>query len=339
MRTLVFVLLLIPATWVGYGEWLTSKIAPVQLAYVDSQPINEEKTLPFYEVMSPLPSLKKFKAIPKLEYKKGPPQRYIERISVLINSDNVYAKERIVYYGRRSDFAFPLVEFFSKDENREAKYLESALKISQGGQLKLPFLKKLLFKPLLLQTAKNWLENVEQVDIMEQSGVPAFFFQYREGLKGENKSSVYFVRRSSFYQVDYLSEGNFEILNPLDHFRKSFLVEKRADALQFLANNLSRVHMKEQEMKTLTLKEIIWPILLLAANVSIDPSSLDAYFHFAGISALLYRSSSLDRSDSETLDVLRNNVLVSEFYAKDVSPKADQTREIGRLSRLLQRIE
>jgi hypothetical protein len=69
----------------------------------------------------------------------------------------------------------------------------------------------------------------------------------------------------------------------------------------------------------------------------VDPSSLDAYFHFAGISALLYRSKALDSSASEILDLLRNNVLASEFYAKDVNPQARKTLEISRLARLLTR--
>ncbi|MCO5144511.1 MAG: hypothetical protein M9962_15650, partial [Oligoflexia bacterium] len=247
MKFLLFILVAIPASWYGYGEWLASKAPVVQLAYVESLPIDDEKTLPFYELMSPLPSLKEVKAIPKLEYKKGPPQRFIEKITVLVNTTDRYAKERIVYFGRRSDFSFPLIEYFSEDENREAKYLETSLKISQGGQLKLPAWKKFLFRPLLLQTANYWLDNIEQVDIMEQSGVPAFFFQQKTGTRGEKRSSVYFARRSSFYRIDYLSDGDYQILQPLDQFRKSFLVERRSDALQFLANNLSQVHMKEQE--------------------------------------------------------------------------------------------
>jgi hypothetical protein len=45
----------------------------------------------------------------------------------------------------------------------------------------------------------------------------------------------------------------------------------------------------------------------------------------------------MDKADSETLDILRNNVLASEFYARDVSPSSRQTAEIGRLARLLTR--
>jgi hypothetical protein len=78
-----------------------------------------------------------------------------------------------------------------------------------------------------------------------------------------------------------------------------------------------------------------WPLALLAALLSLEPSSLDGYFHFAGLSALLYKSPASDRAGQEILDVLRNNVLASEFYAKDINPEADKTKEISRLARSL----
>jgi hypothetical protein len=42
-------------------------------------------------------------------------------------------------------------------------------------------------------------------------------------------------------------------------------------------------------------------------------------------------------SSIKVLDILRNNVLVSEFYAKDIKPDAPKTAEISRLARLLTR--
>ncbi|MCT9038916.1 hypothetical protein N6H07_23565, partial [Enterobacter cloacae] len=79
-------------------------------------------------------------------------------------------------------------------------------------------------------------------------------------------------------------------------FRRTFLTERRADALGFLAHELSEVQLDSSQKENLTLRDVAWPVLLLAANLSVDPASLDSFFHFAGLNAVLYRSTSRDPS-------------------------------------------
>jgi hypothetical protein len=327
--------LLLLGGWYGYGAHLATTLPKVEIREVSSLAVNGEKTLPFYELMSPLPSLGTQTMIPRLEYKKGPPDRFIERITVIVQSGKRAPKERVTYHGRRSRTDFSGISLFADGPEREARYLQTALRLSQGAATEFSALELFFLRPFLLREASRWLQGVESVAIMEQAGTPAFFFAGRPEGDGRVKSTALFVRRNSLYRVDYSGEQGFAALDPLDLFRKSFLTEKRADALEYLARNLSAVRM--EQTKVSEMRSIAWPILLLAANVSVDPSSLDAYFHFAGISALLYRSPSMDSSDRETLDVLRNNVLASEFYAKDVNPEARKTAEISRLARLLTR--
>jgi hypothetical protein len=324
--------------WFAYGQFLQSGIPHVAIVEVTSAVIDREKTLPFYELMSPLPSLEGVQALPKLEYKKGPPERFLERITVLLQSETSKARDRIVYYGRKTENDSWAIRFFPAGQAQEALFLEAAIRQSQGQEPQgLSSFQSFLAKPALLSVAKRWLKDVETVNIMRQAGTPAFLFEYKQELSKGARSSALFLRRNSYYRVDYIGEKSFALLDPLLLFRKSFLVERRADALEFLARNLSEVKMGHQEVASLSFRDITWPILLLAANVSVDPASLEGYFHFAGISALLLRSPALDNSDIETVDVLRNNVLSSEFYAKDIDASAQRTTEIARLAHLLTR--
>lgn len=330
MKRILFALpFLGAAAWGGYGAYLGSALPKVDIRETTALAVNGEKTLPFYELMSPLPALASHRIIPRLDYKKGPPDRFIERITLLVQSGN--RKEKIVYHGRRSRADFTGLSLLPGPE-KEARYIETALRLSQGEATGLPAWKVFLLKPFLLSEAALWLKNVQSVTVMEQAGVPAFLF---EGpASGKTKSTALFLRRNSLYRIDYQADNGFFALEPATLFRKSFLTERRADAMEYLARNLSEVRLQQ---KGIEFRSISWPILLLAANVSVDPSSLEAYFHFAGISALLYRSVTMDKVDSETLDVLRNNVLASEFYAKDIAPSAGKTAEIGRLARMLTR--
>ncbi len=314
--------------WYGYGSYWGAKIPRVEIRASSALAVDGEKNLPFYELMGPLPSLKSNQIIPRLEYKKGPPNRFIERIALLVKTSG--AMEKVIYYGRRTREDFPGLSWVGN----EALYLETALRLSQGENVSLSPFVTFLLRPFLLREASRWLENVEAVHIMDQAGNPAFFFAGTLEADGSLKSTSLFIRRNSFYRVEYLAEKSFQVLNPEQLFRKSFLMDKRVDAMEYLAKNLSQVRL---EKSSLELRSITWPILLLAANVSADPSSLEAYFHFAGISALLYRNLSNSGADTETLDVLRNNVLASEFYAKDINPTARKTAEISRLARLLTR--
>lgn len=322
--------------WYGYGAWLASNLPKVEIREVAPAQANQQRSLPFFELMSPLPELAGHQVLPKLEYKKGPPDRYLERISVLLQADPKSARERIVYYGRRSRTDLTGLSAFPDEPAREARYLEASIRLSQGETVpNLSGLSGFLFRPFLLREAARWLNGVEKVAIMDQAGTPAFLFEAAPGSEGRSRATALFIRRNSFYRVDYLGDRGFALLDPNALFRRSFLTEKRADALEFVAKNLSEVSL--QKRASLKIAEIGWPILLLAAHVSVDPASLDSYFHFAGINALLYRSLDGETNDLEISDTLRNNVLASDLYANDVAPGAAKTAEISRLARLLTR--
>jgi len=320
--------------WWGYGTYLETHQPQLSIKAVNSLPISSEKTLPFYELMSPLPSLTEAQVLPRLEYKKGPPERFIEKIILEVKHESL-PSERIVYFGRRTLEPFSGISLLGLQKGQEGKVLELALRLSQGESSALPYWKTFLLKPLLLKFAYQYTQGMESVSIMDHSGSPAFLFSGKNKDTGKETSTALFFRRNSAYRVQYVGEKGFQILDPTIMFRKTFLTEKREDALDFLAQNLSQVKL---EQKSVQWGKIEWPILLLAANVSLDPSSVEAYFHFAGISALLYRSlSGAAEGTMDTLDILRNNVLASEFYAKDVRPEDRKTLEIGRLSRILTR--
>jgi hypothetical protein len=107
--------------------------------------------------------------------------------------------------------------------------------------------------------------------------------------------------------------------------------------MEYIAKNLSEVRLDEHS-RNLRLRDLGWTILLLAAHVSVDPSSIDTYFHFAGINALLYRSeAAAGAQDLEITDALRSNVLSADLYAHDVAPNAPRSAEIARFARLLTR--
>jgi hypothetical protein len=330
------ILLTIPAAacgWAGYGSWLAASMPKVEIREVTPLQMRHGRTLPFFELMSPLPPLAGNRVLPKLEYKKGPPERYIERISLLLQPESEGAKERIVFYGRRTRGDLTGVGALSGTA-REARYMEDALRLSQGEAVAdFQGLAGFLYRPFLLREASRWLSGVESVSIMDQAGTPAFLFEAARGAEGRARAVALFIRHSGFYRVEYSGDRGFRQLDPAVLFRKSFLTERRSDALEYLARNLSEVHLeKESEAKA---GDFAWPILLLAANVSVDPSSLDAFFHFAGISALLYRAS--QSADLEITDTLRNNVLASDLYAHDVAPDTPKAAEIARLARLLTR--
>jgi hypothetical protein len=329
-----------PALWYGYGAALEASMPRVEIRELSPLATQGAKTLPFFELMSPLPELAGAEILPKLEYKKGPPDRFLERISVLIEKDPASPKERIIYYGRRTRTDLHGLGLLADDPAREARYVEIALRISQGGTAsELSGLSGFLFRPFFLREASNLLSGVESVAIMDQAGTPAFLFESPRGENGRARASALFVRRSGFYRVDYLGDRGFAVLDPEALFRKSFLTEKRADALEYIARNLSEVRLEPSQRSGLKLSEVASTLLLLAANVSVDPASIDTYFHFAGINALLYRttSASSEPQDLEVTDTLRNNVLSSDLYAQDVAPGSPKSTEIARFARLLTR--
>jgi hypothetical protein len=322
--------------WYGYGAFLQATMPKVEIHEVEPLAAQNDKTLPFFEVMSPLPDLAHAEALPRLDYKKGPPDRFLERITVILEKNSQSPKERIVYYGRHSRSDLYGISVVPEGPSREAKYLELALRVSQGATPpELEGLAGFLYKPLYLAEAARQLNGFDTVTIMDQAGTPAFLFSapYEEGARA--RASALFVRRNAFYRVDYLGDRGYALLEPERLFRKTFLTERRSDALEYIAHNLSEVKLDPTPKSELHLSALAWPILLLAANVSVDPTSIDSYFHFAGINALLYRSSS--QEDLEVSDTLRNNVLSSDLYARDVAPEAAKTAEISRFARLLTR--
>lgn len=325
-----------PLLWAGYGWWSGIGIPRVEVRSATPLPSSEEQSLPFFELMSPLPSLKESQALPKLEYKKGPPDRFLERITVLFQSGPLAAKERVVYYGRQSRTDLRGIGAFPDDPAREARYIETAIRLSQGEPTpQLSALAAFLYRPFLLGEAAQLLEGASSVTIMDQAGTPAFLVERAPDPDGRASATALFARRNGFYRVDFLGDRGFALVDPLSVFRKSFLTGKRADALEYVSRKLADVRLRKEAAGSI--REISWPVLLLAAHVSVDPSSLDTFFHFAGLNALLYRSVAGRDRDIEISDVLRNNVLASDRYARDIAPEAAKTAEIARFARLLTR--
>ena len=178
---------------------------------------------------------------------------------------------------------------------------------------------------------------VERVSIMDQAGTPAFLFEATRHEDGRARASALFARRNSFYRVEYLGDRGFSLLDPEQLFRQSFLTERRADALAYVAGQLSEIQLDSSQKNQLKLTNVSWPFLLLAAHLSVDPASIESYFHFAGLNTLLFRSLAGKSNDLEISDTLRNNVLSSDLYARDIAPNSPRAAEIARLARLLTR--
>lgn len=332
LRLSAFGPLLAGAGWIAYGAFLQATLPAVEIRDVASLDSAGQTSLPFYELMSPIPDAPGLQVIPKLEYRKGPPQRFLERISLSVQEGSG-VKSRIVYFGRRTDSNPWSARFLPDGPGREALWLEAALRLSQGSEIPLGGWRGIVVRPLLLREAHSALEGVAEVEIMSQAGVPAFLFVYKQDLEREGpRARALFFRRNSLYRVEYF--GASHVVDPSPLFRRSFLVERRADALAYLAQNLSEIQIREK--KAGNGREFSWPLALLAANLSVDPASLDSYFHLAGVSAMLLREGG-ESQDTETIDILRGNILSAEFYARDIDPNSQRTSEISRLARLLTR--
>ncbi len=323
----VFLVLLGP---VGFYLWLKASVPMVEIGELKTEVPNAKRILPFFEVMVPLPDKNKATILPELEYRKGPPDRYLHRIVLRVLAPKATnSHESVLFYGRqtRTDTLFSAsikLGHYSGD-GAEARFVRDAILFSQGKMGASPLLR---FAYLL--EAKRHLAGVTKVWFMEQAGNPAFLFE-----RSKNSFDALFARKSSFYNLEFRAENSFQLIDPITTFRESFITEKRSDALEFVARNLASVTVASRSVEDMSLGEAEAPLSLLAAFLSLEPSSLEGYFHFAGLSALLYKSPASDRSSQEILDILRNNVLVSEFYAKDINPEADKTKEISRLARSL----
>ena len=308
----------------------------------DQNSIDAKRSLPFFGLMTPVPKVAAHTYVPKLEYRIGPPERFLSKLSfLLVGEDGAPGKERLEYYGRRtlSSRWISYAERFTRTENWSyASFLEASLHYAKTGEWLEGFSSP--FRPianiLFLYQARLLLgKDSTDVYVMDQAGIPAFLFQPRHRASLGEEAKIWFFRRNTLYEVRLASEGKFSSLDPKEIFRRSFLVEKRQDALAFVATELSEVKLTEQKLEKLSFSELEWPLLLLGAKLSIDPSSIHAFFHFAGLNALIFREHGGHLTDLEVLDSVRNNVLVSERYGRDVAPESRQSSEMSRLARAL----
>ncbi len=305
---------------------LRSGIAPFTLETIRPSEATDLRPVPFFEVMSPLPVGEGVRALPELEYKKGPPQKYLENLVVKVfGPGSLDAQERVIFHGRRTRTDF-LMRWAQNDDG--AAFVARAIRFAHDPQ-QVPEVGTLERIALLLE-ARSHLQGVQRAWIMDQAGAPALLFE-----KDTPHFTALFARKKSFYRIDWQADRSFHWLEPKNLFSRSFVMESRREAMEYLAGNLSRVQLDGKSLSDAALKDFQWPLSLLAGLISVDPASVDGYFHFAGISALLFKSKTFDQASVATLDVLRNNVLSSEFYAKDVAPDSPKTRDMGRLARSL----
>jgi hypothetical protein len=333
-RVLTFIVAAAIVVILGFYWWrVTLPRFSAPLNAVSPLALNDaEQSLPFFELMSPLPLNADYWLVPKLEYRKGPPERFLERIQFLfVPKTNGVAKERVAYYGRRTKdetkFGLELPLYYQE-------VLQFALANKTDVLAALPWHQRLFAKLAFVSDAKQLLDDVANVTILDQSGTPAFLFEYKSA---PARAKILFFRRSSLYQVELRSDTAFSLIKPIDFFRKSFLSQNRSDALSYVNQGLATLRFDAKDAADLSPDGLAWPLALLSANLSLDPASIDAYFHFAGLNALLFKSKQIDNADLETIDTLRNNVLAAALFAKDVSPDSPKTAEINLLSRNLVR--
>lgn len=303
---------------------------------------NTRPALPFFELMVPLPLQPGLRYIPQLEYRQGPPKRFLSKISFLLVPENEEApKERIVYFGRRTQEKATLERaqwLTLNSELSHAQFLADALNYAAND--KLPEGVDWYRKPLLKLLYLNYVREIVSgetmsVYVMNQSGTPAFLFYPRYQEKIGETASAWFFRRNILYEYRLQSKGKFTAIDPVDIFSHSFLVAKRGDALSFIANELSDINLRSETLQSLSLQDLQWPLLLLGAKLSVDPASIHAFFHFAGLNALLYNAFRSESDDLDLIDSFRNNVLVADRYGKDIAPKSRQSSEMSRLARKL----
>ncbi len=252
----------------------------------------------------------------------------VMQLVLIVSPERSKAKERIVYFGRRTN----------PQEENPAQMLKAAIDFVKTNEVPAylnvsGFLSNFLMKWKLSNLAQKELQNIEKAYIMDQSGVPAFLFMLKDAPR--KTARILFFRKSSMYEVQLIADKDFQSILPQDFFAKSFLSQKLSDAQEYTGRELSKIKMDQSNSANLSPLEIQWPMALLAANLSVSPKSIESFFHFAGISALLYKSASLPANDTEITDILRNNVLACDLYAKDVAPDSTKAAEIANLARAL----
>ena len=344
-RTKIFLgLLLLPfVAYFSVHFYLRTQLPEFTLRYETplTQELNHYRALPFFGVMSPLPTGDQIAFIPSLTYRKGPPKRFLSKISFYVLKAETKGKERIEYFGRRSlnDTLVTLARKYTKTKDWSyASFIAASLEYAESNKWprgwSSPFdpIARILF---LEQSRRVLKEKPQNVLILQQAGEPAFLLESKSTATRPESARIWFFRRNSRHEILMTAEGGFQTLNPREIFLQSFLVDTRKDGLAFLGKELSQINIGSEEYNQLSLHDMQWPLLLLGAKLSLDPSSIHAFFHFAGLNALLFRAHTKQVTNLDLVDSLRNNVLVSERYGKDVAPDSRQTAEISRLARTL----
>lgn len=327
------------------GYWglyfgLRMNVPPYQLRYVEAIPTGEnDKVVPFYGVMSPLFNHKDYYVVPKLLYKKGPPERFINKFGLsYIHRQRPSERLDIVYYGRRSHkdkSMFVARHLFRGIEDDYGNLLKASLEYSyneiwpaylESKEWMRPFARLFLLWHARDVIAEN---NFRHVYLMNHSGASSFLLDH-----GRRNYTVWFFRKSKKYQIKLAMSKKGIDLSARDFFQKSFLLNSRSDAIAWVGEKLSDVKMKKQE--SYAIDELVWPLSLLIAKVSVEPSSINAYFHFAGLNTILFKSlNQAANSPMEVVDEIRNNVLSASRYGKDIAPESRQTNEMSRFARTL----
>lgn len=335
-----FTVLLVFAGYWGLYFGLRMNMPPFQLRYVEALPIEStENVAPFFEVMSPVLTSAEYYMVPRLVYKKGPPDRYINKFSLsYINKTKPSNRADIIYFGRRSHSSYylSLADFFANGIGQDyGTLLKASLEYAYNEMwpinLKTSFWQKPFTRIFLLLHAREALleYSFRHVYLMNHSGSSSFLLDH-----GKNKYTIWFFKDNKKHQIKFASSKNFQLTNAKEFFQKSFLVNHRTEAISYVSDKLAEIKLQKQQQYQM--KDFTWPLSLLIAKVSVDPSSINAYFHFAGLNTLLFKSFHADtNSPLEVVDELRNNVLSASKYAKDVAPESAEAHEISRFARTI----
>ena len=334
--------------------YLLSQTPNFSLAYMESHNERTTEKVPFFNLMISVPKSNSYSVVPKLEYRPGPPKRFFYRFSYFY-WEKGEKKEQIDYYGRKTKkrWFFPLLPLLTPFSSENySSFVEASLRYAFQHQWNrkveegFPLLGRLLFLYQTKLLLGNFIQKKNpshrasspiKIYVMKQANQPAFLLlQLGDASKHlDSRALMKFYRRESVYRVQLHTEKeSFSILEPKKIFSQSFLIDSRKKALAHIGGKLSQVRIKKNQSPPKK-KELELPLVLLGSKLSLDPSSISALFHFTGISTLLFKHYR-HVEDLEVRDSLRNNVLVAKQYAKDISPKSPQTREINRLARLIQ---
>lgn len=327
----------------GSPIWIRQRLPEFTLQQVEPVQGGDVRALPFFGVMVSLPELRGSTFLPKLEYRSGPPKRFLSRLTLLVITEEREPRDEIVFYGRRTltTLRSRLARWFYPGAAESyGAHLAAALHWAHSGSLpahyseRIPFLGRIL----LALEAKEFIgQATADIFWMPQSQASDLAImikpRYEKSLGGNSR--LLYLRREQIHEIKISATAAQAQIDPLTLFRSSFLIERRQDAMGLLARELSLIKLGQNRLEKLSFKEFETPLLLLSAKLSIDPASIHAYFHFAGLNALLFREFSQATRNLEVTDSIRNNVLVAERYGHDVAPESSQSAEMGRLARAI----